>query len=142
MTLTSTLIRATVNETTPRKEASPVPSPLLATVKEIVDLSKEKVQSEVEKKLIDNHATTRKLDFFGNMTKQILIIANITRGNQIQQHGGMPTLKGMIRFVYGDWKGVPTPRVFLHNDGYYIFRFDYEENKVLVLQNDPYTFNS
>ncbi|XP_070008264.1 uncharacterized protein [Nicotiana sylvestris] len=54
--------------------------------------------------------------------------------------GGMPSFKEMLQFVYGVWQFVSTPRVFLH--GYFIFKFESEDDKNLLLQNGPYTFNS
>nr|XP_016453332.1 PREDICTED: uncharacterized protein LOC107777718 [Nicotiana tabacum] len=35
-----------------------------------------------------------------------------------------------------------TPTVLLHDDGYFIFRFESMEDKNLILQNGPYTFNN
>ncbi|XP_019260707.1 PREDICTED: uncharacterized protein LOC109238677 [Nicotiana attenuata] len=56
--------------------------------------------------------------------------------------GGMPSFKEMLQFVYGVWQFVSTPRVFLHEDGYFIFKFESEDDMNLLLQNGPYTFNS
>ncbi|XP_070019439.1 uncharacterized protein [Nicotiana sylvestris] len=56
--------------------------------------------------------------------------------------GGMPSFKEMQQFVYGVWHFVSTPRVFLHDDGYFIFKFESEDNKNLLFHNGPYTFNS
>lgn len=44
--------------------------------------------------------------------------------------------------MYGVWHFVSTPRVLLHDDGYLIFKFESEEDKHILLQNGPYTFNS
>ncbi|XP_019228865.1 PREDICTED: uncharacterized protein LOC109209956 [Nicotiana attenuata] len=54
--------------------------------------------------------------------------------------GGTPKFKEMLQFVYGVWHSVKTPRVFLHDDGYYIFKFESEEDKACIMQNGPYTF--
>ncbi|XP_070026484.1 uncharacterized protein [Nicotiana sylvestris] len=56
--------------------------------------------------------------------------------------GGTPKFKEMFQFVYGVWHFVNTPRVFLHDDGYYIFQFESEEDKVCIIQNGPYTFRN
>ncbi|XP_060187471.1 uncharacterized protein LOC132616806 [Lycium barbarum] len=54
--------------------------------------------------------------------------------------GGNPTFKEVLKFVYGVWTFVDTPKVLLHDDGYFIFRFSCEEDKNAVLQSGPYTF--
>lgn len=51
--------------------------------------------------------------------------------------GGTPSFKEMLQFVYGVWHFVSTPRVLLHDDGYFIFKFDSEDDKNLLLQNGP-----
>lgn len=56
--------------------------------------------------------------------------------------GGAPKFKGMLQFVYGVWQFVATPRVFMHDDGYFIFKFEIEEDKACVLQNGSYTFRN
>ncbi|OIT32212.1 hypothetical protein A4A49_55612, partial [Nicotiana attenuata] len=56
--------------------------------------------------------------------------------------GGNPTFKEMLKYVYGVWNFVVTPQVFLHNDGYFIFRFMSENDKETLLQNGPFTFNN
>lgn len=38
-------------------------------------------------------------------------------------------------------ESVTIPQVFLHNDRYFIFKFNSEDDKTIVLQNGPYTFN-
>ncbi|XP_016512276.1 uncharacterized protein LOC107829318 [Nicotiana tabacum] len=56
--------------------------------------------------------------------------------------GGNPSFKEMLKFVYGVWNLVTTHTVFLHDDGYFIFRFESVKDKNLIVQNGPYTFNS
>ncbi|XP_019246513.1 PREDICTED: uncharacterized protein LOC109226173 [Nicotiana attenuata] len=56
--------------------------------------------------------------------------------------GGNPTFKEMLKYVYGVWNFVVTPQVFLHNDGYFIFRFMSDNDKETLLQNGPFTFNN
>lgn len=34
--------------------------------------------------------------------------------------GRNPSVKEMLKYVYGVWNFVMTPQVFLHNDGYFI----------------------
>ncbi|XP_016441540.1 uncharacterized protein LOC107767132 [Nicotiana tabacum] len=55
--------------------------------------------------------------------------------------GGNPTFKEMLKFVYGVWNSVSTTHVFLHNNGYFIFKFDNEEGKEAILKQGPYIFN-
>ncbi|XP_019253837.1 PREDICTED: uncharacterized protein LOC109232524 [Nicotiana attenuata] len=55
--------------------------------------------------------------------------------------GGNPSFKEMLKFVYGVWNAVTAPTVLLHDDGYFIFKFDSMEDKNLIMQNGPYTFN-
>ncbi|XP_060201907.1 uncharacterized protein LOC132630340 [Lycium barbarum] len=47
----------------------------------------------------------------------------------------------MLKFVYAIWNFVETPRVYLHDEGYYFFRFANELDKMDILQNGPYTFD-
>lgn len=56
--------------------------------------------------------------------------------------GGNPSFKEILRYVYGVWNFVETPQVFLHTDGYFIFCFATEEDKAVILENGPYTFNN
>lgn len=42
--------------------------------------------------------------------------------------GKKPPLK-MLKFVYAIWNFVTAPTVFLHDGGYYIFRFEDEHDK-------------
>ncbi|XP_019236113.1 PREDICTED: uncharacterized protein LOC109216415 [Nicotiana attenuata] len=56
--------------------------------------------------------------------------------------GGNPSFKDMLKFVYGVWNTVTTPQVYLHDEGYFIFRFDDEEDKLKIMQNGPYTYNN
>ncbi|XP_019262495.1 PREDICTED: uncharacterized protein LOC109240323 [Nicotiana attenuata] len=48
----------------------------------------------------------------------------------------------MLNFVYGAWQFVSTPQVLLHEEGYFVFKFDCDEDRDLVMQNGPYTFNN
>ncbi|OIT28498.1 hypothetical protein A4A49_19232 [Nicotiana attenuata] len=56
--------------------------------------------------------------------------------------GGSPLFKEMLKFVYGVWQFVSTPHVLLHDEGYFIFKFDSDEDRDLVLRNGPYTFKN
>ncbi|OIT35019.1 hypothetical protein A4A49_03017 [Nicotiana attenuata] len=40
------------------------------------------------------------------------------------------------------WNSVATPKVLLHGDGYFIFKFESIEDKNMIIQNGPYTFNN
>ncbi|XP_016451197.1 uncharacterized protein LOC107775908 [Nicotiana tabacum] len=61
------------------------------------------------------------------------LIGNVIVGN--------PTFKEMLKFIYRVWNYVSTPQVFLHNNGYFIFKFNNEEDKEAILKQGPYTFN-
>nr|XP_016466880.1 PREDICTED: uncharacterized protein LOC107789555 [Nicotiana tabacum] len=56
--------------------------------------------------------------------------------------GGNSSFKDMFNFVYGVWSFVATPQVFLHDDEYFVFKFESEDDKKLVIQKGPYTFNN
>ncbi|OIT24364.1 hypothetical protein A4A49_51574, partial [Nicotiana attenuata] len=56
--------------------------------------------------------------------------------------GGTPQFKEMLGFVYGVWQFVSTPQVLMHEEGYFVFKFDCDEDRDLVMQNGPYTFNN
>nr|XP_016515889.1 PREDICTED: uncharacterized protein LOC107832538 [Nicotiana tabacum] len=56
--------------------------------------------------------------------------------------GGSPQFKEMLKFVYGVWQFVTTPQVLIHDEGYFIFKFESDEDRDTVLHNGPYTFNN
>ncbi|XP_070044692.1 uncharacterized protein [Nicotiana tomentosiformis] len=56
--------------------------------------------------------------------------------------GENPTFKEMLKFAYGVWNSVTTPKVLLHDDGYFIFRFESVEDKLQIMGKGPYTFNN
>ncbi|OIS97215.1 hypothetical protein A4A49_22998 [Nicotiana attenuata] len=56
--------------------------------------------------------------------------------------GGSPQFKEMLKFVYGVWHFASTPQVLIHDEGYFIFKFESAEDRDMVLQNGPYTFNN
>lgn len=56
--------------------------------------------------------------------------------------GGNPTFKEMLKFVYGVWNFVATPQVYLHDNGYFIFKSESIEDRDELLQYGPYTFNN
>lgn len=55
---------------------------------------------------------------------------------------GNPTFKEMLKFVYGVWNFVTVPHVYLHDDGYFIFRFNSEEDKNRLIQQGSYTYHN
>lgn len=55
---------------------------------------------------------------------------------------GKPFLQRYAEICIWSIEFFATPQVFLHNEGYFIFRFISEEEKVTLLQNGPYTFNN
>ncbi|OIT02999.1 hypothetical protein A4A49_04669 [Nicotiana attenuata] len=56
--------------------------------------------------------------------------------------GGSPQFKEMLKFVYGVWHFASTPQVLIHDEGYFIFKFESDDDRDMVLQNGPYTFNN
>lgn len=52
---------------------------------------------------------------------------------------GNPTFKEMLNFVYGVWNRVETPRIFLHNDGHFIFR---SKDKMTITKKGPSTLDT
>ncbi|XP_019259591.1 PREDICTED: uncharacterized protein LOC109237704 [Nicotiana attenuata] len=56
--------------------------------------------------------------------------------------GGNLSFKEMLKFVYGVWNFVTTPTVIMHDDGYFIFKFESMEDKERVMQQGPYTANN
>lgn len=48
----------------------------------------------------------------------------------------------MLKFVYGVWNSVTTPQVYLHDEGYIIFRFNSEEDTNKIIQQGPYKFQN
>lgn len=46
----------------------------------------------------------------------------------------------MLHFVYRFWMIVVTLRVYLHDDGYFIFWFENEDNRAKILNNGLYTY--
>nr|XP_009606856.1 uncharacterized protein LOC104101141 [Nicotiana tomentosiformis] len=91
-------------------------------------------------------SVARKLTFSTVSRAEKLMAADIVKGNRSQQLG---IKLDYFPLVLKD--GVKTVQlvmlrlkksVFLHNEGYFIFRFIYEEEKVTLFQNGPYTFNN
>lgn len=54
--------------------------------------------------------------------------------------GDTPYLKTMENFIMNAWKFVKKPQLLLHEEGYYIFRFETVEDCERVMQAGPYTF--
>lgn len=46
----------------------------------------------------------------------------------------------MLKYVYGVWHNVTAPTVLLHDDGYFMFKFDCMEDKKLIMQTGPHAF--
>ncbi|WMV07309.1 hypothetical protein MTR67_000694 [Solanum verrucosum] len=56
--------------------------------------------------------------------------------------GDTPYLKSMEGFVQNIWKTVNTPQIMLHDEGYFVFRFDSMADCEAILQDGPYYFNN
>lgn len=55
--------------------------------------------------------------------------------------GDCPGYKQMLNFVSGKWEGISLPQIFLHNDGYFIFKFASQEDMHLIWSQGPYSLN-
>ncbi|KAK4357209.1 hypothetical protein RND71_022819 [Anisodus tanguticus] len=96
----------------------------------------------------------KKLDYFPPIVKDGVKIVRLNPTEVREQRekwegafigyvvGGNPLFKDMLRYVYGVWNFVETPQVYLHADGYFIYHFESEEEKNMVLDSGPYTYNS
>ncbi|XP_070025610.1 uncharacterized protein [Nicotiana sylvestris] len=69
-------------------------------------------------------------------------MAEAVKNNRMHNQGGYPAFNGMLQFVYWVWHFITTPRVFLQDDGNFIFRFESEEDKNAIQQNGSYTFRN
>ncbi|XP_019235628.1 PREDICTED: uncharacterized protein LOC109215961 [Nicotiana attenuata] len=56
--------------------------------------------------------------------------------------GEDPTIGVLERFIAATWNFASKPKVFYHNDGYFVVRFNSIEDKDVVLCSAPYTINS
>ncbi|XP_019235772.1 PREDICTED: uncharacterized protein LOC109216098 [Nicotiana attenuata] len=104
---------------------------------------------------VDVNTTTRKLTFSvqrANPSRPESTLADVAEVEEQTQKwkaaligyvlGGTPSFKEMLKFVYGVWNFITTPQVFLHDDGYFIFRFSSEEDKNKIIQQGPYTYHN
>lgn len=48
----------------------------------------------------------------------------------------------MEQYVRNVWNFVAAPKVYTHEDGYFIFRFEAVEARDQVLSSGPYSFNN
>ncbi|XP_070049158.1 uncharacterized protein [Nicotiana tomentosiformis] len=111
-----------------------------------------RTMAEVVKGNREQH-TGLKLDYFPPVMKDGVKVVKLNSQEIADQNqkwslaligyviGGNPTFKEMLKFVYGVWNFVNTPKVFLHNNGYFIFKFENEKDKAVILEEGPYTFN-
>ncbi|WMV58366.1 hypothetical protein MTR67_051751 [Solanum verrucosum] len=49
-------------------------------------------------------------------------------------------MKIMENFVVHNYKYVKNPQILLHDEGYFLFRFDTVEERDKVMQDSPYTY--
>ncbi|KAK6784201.1 hypothetical protein RDI58_017655 [Solanum bulbocastanum] len=49
---------------------------------------------------------------------------------------GNPNFNDKLKFVYGVWNIVAAPRVYLHDDDYFIFKFESKSDKVTYSRMD------
>ncbi|XP_060200629.1 uncharacterized protein LOC132628891 [Lycium barbarum] len=56
--------------------------------------------------------------------------------------GYIPYEKSMDNYVTYVWNFVVKPQIMYYDNGYYMFRFWTKEDRDLILQSGPYTYNS
>ncbi|KNA03835.1 hypothetical protein SOVF_205340, partial [Spinacia oleracea] len=54
--------------------------------------------------------------------------------------GNKPSIGAVIRFIAKEWVNIATPKVFLHDEGYFIFQFSSKKDRDVVLMAGPYSF--
>lgn len=54
--------------------------------------------------------------------------------------GDMPSIGEVIRFIAKEWVNVPTPKVFLHDEGYFVIIFATRKDRDNVLMAGPCSF--
>ncbi|XP_019229452.1 PREDICTED: uncharacterized protein LOC109210484 [Nicotiana attenuata] len=95
-----------------------------------------------------------KLDYYAPVMKEATKIVRLNRAEVAEQTqkwketvigyvlGENPSFKEMLKFVYEVWNFINAPQVFLHDDGYFIFRFNSDDDKNSLIQQGPYTFHN
>nr|XP_009591529.1 uncharacterized protein LOC104088537 [Nicotiana tomentosiformis] len=81
----------------------------------IVELCKEEIKKETQK------------------WKQALILYVV---------GGSPTIGVMERYIASVWNFVAKPKVYFHNDGYFVVRFNSIEDRDEVMYSGPHMLNN
>lgn len=56
--------------------------------------------------------------------------------------GGSPTIGAMERYIASMWNFVAKPRVYFHNDGYFLVKFNSIEDRDEVLYYGPHMMNN
>ncbi|OIT00302.1 persulfide dioxygenase ethe1 -like, mitochondrial [Nicotiana attenuata] len=56
--------------------------------------------------------------------------------------GDTPTIGALERFISAHWNFSSKPKVFYHNDGYFVVRFNCMEDRDEVLYSGPYTISN
>lgn len=90
-------------------------APIVKDGEKIIELSKEEVEQEIEK------------------WKLALILYVM---------GADPTIVALEGFISTHWNFALKPKIFYHNDGYFVVRFNCVENTDEVLYSGPYTINN
>ncbi|XP_019256569.1 PREDICTED: uncharacterized protein LOC109235000 [Nicotiana attenuata] len=90
-------------------------APTLKNGKVIVELCKEEIEEETLK------------------WKQALILYVV---------GGIPTIGATERYIASVWKFIAKPKVYFHNDGYFMVRFNSIEDRDEVLYSGPHMPNN
>lgn len=53
--------------------------------------------------------------------------------------GDNPSIGAVLRFIGTEWNNVKKPRVFLHNDGFFLILFDSMNDRNEILYGGPYS---
>ncbi|XP_075083460.1 uncharacterized protein LOC142167200 [Nicotiana tabacum] len=56
--------------------------------------------------------------------------------------GETPTIGAVERFIASQWNFTAKPKIYLHNEGYFIVKFTCKEDQNEVLFSGPYTINN
>lgn len=56
--------------------------------------------------------------------------------------GDLPTIRSLERFIAAQWNFASKPKIYYHNDGYFIVKFQSIEDRDEVLYSGPHTINN
>ncbi|KAJ8555469.1 hypothetical protein K7X08_012965 [Anisodus acutangulus] len=56
--------------------------------------------------------------------------------------GYEPTIRAIDKFIIYNWNFATKPKIYYHNEGYFLVLFDNMEDKEAVMYSGPHTINS